>query len=413
MKTKLFIAASLLFAASVTSAFAYAKWVKYSAVYVNGTWYDCSGASWADGGAFNGKDLGYITSTSLSLAGNSNVQDENNANWNGGSVTMGFKIDGKDYIVNNEAYSLTLDFKGWDGVNNTMQFESGGSTFTPVTIDISYLSAGAHTIEVWFHCDSQWDSNNTQNYKASFYTGPVINLDSNSNENIATLSENKGNPVNVNINNYTLYKDGDWNTLCLPFNLSGEQLGASQLKDVDIWKLNTTSSFDQSGSLVLNFVHQEGSNYKIEAGVPYLVKWNNHGEPIVNPLFKGVTIPNENPGSTDGTNVSFMGTYTFESYTSDNEYRYFVGAGNKLYYVGSGSSTSAFHAYFELESSTLGASGVKAIVLNFGDDTNSIQTISNETSSNEGYFTLDGRRLNDKPATAGLYIINGKKVVIK
>lgn len=401
MKTKLFLATTLLFAVNVSSAFAYAQWVNYSAVYVNGNWYNCS-SSWAENGSFNGKDLGYIASSSLSIGGNSNVKDEKSANWNGGTVTMGYKIDGTDY-------SLSLAYKSWDGDNSTMQFESIGS------IDISSLSDGEHTIEVWFSCDGKWDSNGGSNYKATFYTGPVITLDSYS-SNSSILSNNTEPKVNVIINNYTLYKDGDWNTLCLPFDLSGEQLGASQLKDVDIWKLNTSSSFDQStGSLVLNFVHQEGSNYKIEAGVPYLVKWNIQGNNIVNPVFKGVTIGNENPGSTNGSNVSFMGTYTFESYTSDNEYRYFLGAANKLYYVGSGSSICAFRAYFELESSTPGASGVKAIVLNFGDDNEetSIKQINNTESATDTYFTLDGRRLNDKPATAGLYIINGKKVVIK
>ena len=39
--------------------------------------------------------------------------------------------------------------------------------------------------------------------------------------------------------------------------------------------------------------------------------------------------------------------------------------------------------------------------------------INNTESATNTYFTLDGRRLNDKPATPGLYIINGKKVVIK
>jgi len=31
----------------------------------------------------------------------------------------------------------------------------------------------------------------------------------------------------------------------------------------------------------------------------------------------------------------------------------------------------------------------------------------------ESWFSLDGRRLGGKPAKAGLYIRNGKKVVIK
>ena len=406
MKTKLFLATTLLFAVNVSSAFAYAQWVNYSAVYVNGNWYNCS-SSWAENGSFNGKDLGYIASSSLSIGGNSNVKDENSANWNGGTVTMGYKIDGTDY-------SLSLAYKSWDGDNSTMQFESIGS------IDISSLSVGEHTIEVWFSCDGKWDSNGGSNYKATFFTGPVVTLNSASgNYEPLYNSWNHGNPnpVNVVINNYTLYKDRDWNTLCLPFNLNGVQLGASPLKDVDIWKFNEeSSSYDlETGSLVLNFVHQEGDNYKIEAGVPYLVRWNNHADPIVNPLFKGVQVAYYEPSYAEGVNgsVKFMGTYSYENFDYDIKYRYFLGAGNNLYYVGPGTEIYGFHAYFELLDGTAPEANVKSVVLNFGDEETSIKQINSTESATDTYYTIDGRHLNEKPATAGLYIINGKKVVIK
>lgn len=406
MKTNLLtIAATLLLAASVNTAFA--RWTGNSAVCINGTWYYCANPAASlpvDGvtavGAFDGADLGHLEN--LTLGGKSEVYTKDGDNWGQGTMTMGYKIDGGNDVTFN------LDYYGYDNNNNKLKFLNK-------VIDISDLSVGNHTIEVWFLSEDAWDSNNSHNYKATFYTGPVIELNSTAN-NSSILSANTGADVNVIINNYTLYKDGKWNTLCLPFNLSGAQLGATQLKDVDIWKLNNNSSYDQStGSLVLNFVHQEGDNYKFEAGVPYLVKWNNHGEPIVNPLFKGVTIANDNPGSTGGTNVSFVGTYTSESYESDIKNRYFLGADNTLYYVGPGTSINAFHAYFELTTTTTGPDQIKSFVLNFDDDneTTSIKQINNTESATSTWFTLDGRRLNDKPATAGLYIINGKKVVIK
>ena len=36
-----------------------------------------------------------------------------------------------------------------------------------------------------------------------------------------------------------------------------------------------------------------------------------------------------------------------------------------------------------------------------------------ELSSRSGWYTLDGRKLYEKPTRRGLYIANGKKVVIK
>ena len=39
-------------------------------------------------------------------------------------------------------------------------------------------------------------------------------------DNTAMLSESNGKEATVHLTNRTLYKDGNWNTLCLPFNLS-------------------------------------------------------------------------------------------------------------------------------------------------------------------------------------------------
>ena len=39
--------------------------------------------------------------------------------------------------------------------------------------------------------------------------------------------------------------------------------------------------------------------------------------------------------------------------------------------------------------------------------------VKSEKSGVEGWFSLDGRRLNGRPSAKGLYIHNGRKVVIK
>ena len=58
---------------------------------------------------------------------------------------------------------------------------------------------------------------------------------------------------------------------------------------------------------------------------------------------------------------------------------------------------------------------VRAFVLNFDGETTSLREISNEelVISNYDYYTLDGRKLHSKPTQKGLYIHNGRKVVIK
>ena len=46
------------------------------------------------------------------------------------------------------------------------------------------------------------------------------------------------------------------------------------------------------------------------------------------------------------------------------------------------------------------------------DDTTGIHTLNHQIADNEGYYTLQGIRGN-KPTTAGIYIHNGKKIVVK
>jgi hypothetical protein len=83
---------------------------------------------------------------------------------------------------------------------------------------------------------------------------------------------------------------------------------------------------------------------------------------------------------------------------------------------------NAFRAYFQLKQGlTAGesTSPVRAFRLNFGDgegnDDNATGIITtNSTNSDNVWYTIDGRKLNGKkPTQRGIYINNGKKVVIK
>ena len=46
-------------------------------------------------------------------------------------------------------------------------------------------------------------------------------------------------------------------------------------------------------------------------------------------------------------------------------------------------------------------------------DQTGIQSIDEQYDEAGAWFTLDGRRLTGKPAKGGLYVVNGKKVVVK
>ena len=243
-----------------------------------------------------------------------------------------------------------------------------------------------------------------------------------------------GQPHNLMLMGRTLYRDGYWNTLCLPFgidNLSGTPLDGATVKELD-----TETAYDghvtgvEGTTLYLNFKDATS----IEVGKPYIVKWQTTGADIVNPVFRGVTVTTstqeiENPfrysyedpefitvaAPTDVTfsGGKFCGTYDPTEIYDDEHTRYYLGAQNTLYYPTDEDFTvKAFRAYFQLTDPNINAS---AIVLNFGDgETTGIGSIDNGELriDNDDWYSLDGRRLNAKPTQRGIYIHNGKKVLV-
>ena len=211
---------------------------------------------------------------------------------------------------------------------------------------------------------------------------------------------------------------------------------------VDVRELSSTSF--ENGVLTLNFTQvlpeNEYSWTKLTAGTPYLIRWPKDEGYDHHPAeydlheddlkFQNVTIKNNLADATTDY-IDFIGTFSPASiYEAATEKTYlYLGSDNKLYYPTAETFTiNACRAYFQLEnnlsltptpSPTGEGNQVRAFVLNLGNDERptTIGEIVNGKSSNSKsvgvWYTLDGRRLNDKPATAGLYIINGKKVVIK
>jgi len=114
----------------------------------------------------------------------------------------------------------------------------------------------------------------------------------------------------------------------------------------------------------------------------------------------------------------FCGTYDPTEIYNDEHTRYFLGAENTLYWpTDAGYTVKAFRAYFDLGDA---ASNVRDMRLGFGDGSatavqlplmdNGEGTMDNEAGA---WYDLAGRRLADEPAAPGIYIRNGRKVVVK
>lgn len=151
-------------------------------------------------------------------------------------------------------------------------------------------------------------------------------------------------PVTITIKR-TIFCDGYFNTLCLPFDLDAAALAASPLAGYARLAKFTEATVE-SGSDELQLVYEYATS--IEAGVPYLINFPA-GENIVNPTFTNVTI-----SATAGNNVNLgngiivKGILKPEPFTAGNEDMLFLLGENKLSWAGVTNNLKGFRAYFQL-----------------------------------------------------------------
>lgn len=229
-----------------------------------------------------------------------------------------------------------------------------------------------------------------------------------------TLNENsESNTIEAKTGvNVTLKRSmvaNEWNTICLPFNVSKEKAQTAFGEGVKIAELNAGST---GTTLSFNSVNE------ISATKPYLIKpskENTSNEYV----FENVNVVaddiNKKYEITEGY-LAFKGIYNMMDITKDvvdnvdaTYYAAFLGAGNKIYKAGTG-KTKGFRAYFAIPNSA-SASALRVVI----DGTaTSIKNIDSEVvESNAPVYNLQGQRVDGNNLTPGIYVKAGKKFVIK
>ena len=241
----------------------------------------------------------------------------------------------------------------------------------------------------------------------SFTTLPLIELanDDSNNEmkNSDIIAKYDGETVDVTLAGRTLFKDGSWNTLCLPFDVT---LEGSPLEGATAKTLTDATVDGNSVNLIFGSEVDE-----LEAGVPYIILWNE-GENIVAPTFKNVTIANvTNPCEFASGEVKFIGYYdAFDITTPANDDIYYMKADNTLAHTGKPRTLKAFRAYFQFGENVM--QSARTFVLDFGDGSQATSISSLPADMLEGdWYTVSGMKV--ETLKKGIYISNGKKVVVK
>ena len=193
--------------------------------------------------------------------------------------------------------------------------------------------------------------------------------------------------------------------------------------ELDTYGVNGFDPTD--GTLYLTFKTAE----TIKAGAPYLVKWEKDADydiipsafDVVNPVFEGVTFSSTAAQTVvsetdDLKTVQMIGTFSPFDVTANDKSILYLGKDNMLYYPSADLQIGSCRAYFSVPYIKNAGAQARAFVLSFDEEETGIETISIPSipsNSSNLYFSLDGRCLGSKPAAPGLYIHNGRKVLIK
>ena len=197
----------------------------------------------------------------------------------------------------------------------------------------------------------------------------------------------------------TFYKDGGWNTLCLPFAVNATDFEGAEVREVD-----ATQSSENT------LVFKEATI--IEAGKPYLIKWANTSNEVYNfdATFEGANFV-ETPTSVKVDGITFTGFYNKTTADKLGTSVAAIGAENKLFKVTSG-EMKGFRAAFVLNPATP-AAGIKVVI--DGTTTGIEDLVVDGVKANGRVYNLNGQYVGNSlnGLQPGIYIQNGKKVVVK
>ena len=203
------------------------------------------------------------------------------------AATKTITHNSKDYYKTGATVTVTATPDEGYGVASVTYNDGSSHTVEPVSDVYSFtMPAKAVTVSSAFSLNAfslAYDSNND-----------------------AVLTTWNGKTAKVTLAGRTLKKDGSWNTLCLPFDVT---IASSPLAGDGVTaKVFSSSSNLTDGTLRLDFINAPAT---IHAGTPFIVKWTG-GSDISAPVFTGVEVNSTAPVaavSADG-NVTFTGTFS-------------------------------------------------------------------------------------------------------
>ena len=249
------------------------------------------------------------------------------------------------------------------------------------------------------------------------------------------LASYNGQKVNVTIdfsarNGRTLggtrnWEANYWNTLVLPFDITvaelSKKLGYAIVNVID----PTRTEVSGTGSKFYGKLTMKGANDKeyIPANTPFMVKTADDITGIVD-FGKQTIVASTNLTVDAGANVEFTGTYKAKTVSKDDDAAIWFLMGNYTNWAFIKSTSLAtwdilpFEGFIDMSNLPANAREITFFMEEEDGTVTAIKSVDAEDaesaeSAAEGWYTINGIKLNAKPTQKGIYIFNGKKVAIQ
>lgn len=312
--------------------------------------------------------------------------------------------------------TLTTCLYGSTNDHNLRVYTDGSITFTaPEGYNISEVTfnnySAAFKTTVGTYSNGSWTGDahavtfkasklvklNNATIKLVAVAATPLTLEENADDTNTKIEANNGKTVDVKLTRSL--KAGVWNTICLPFDVTADQV-ESVLKATGYVK-----EFDKEDEASATIFFKPATEMK--AGVPYLIK------PTADALmleFKGVTINNvDELNRINGNRYCICGVFGKTKLLTTGA-DLFLNAAGKFVAPAPGKETmKGFRAYFNVPSNTSAA----ALNINIDGETTSINSIETEATVNGKVYNLNGQYVGNSlnGLKKGIYVVNGKKVI--
>ena len=222
---------------------------------------------------------------------------------------------------------------------------------------------------------------------------------------------------NVTLKNRS-FGSGKWYALVLPFSVSQKQMKSVFGKDVKVLHYNNVT-----GSTLNLFEHYY---QMIVGGTPVLVKPSQN---VTDPVFNNVTLTSKEVVDIDYTGFKCTGSWDNVDFP---EYSYFIDAKTNSYYLfdptkvaaGQKPHAGAFRTWIISSSNNPSTAAKLTMRINGIEDNSETTAIWNAVIGNDdnaevaskGIYSLSGQKMNvtdTRSLAKGIYIVNGKKYIVK